>query len=78
MNNLGLWLKHVSAMRLPQLSAHTVLDVRYAYALGPKSELAIVGQNLLNTRHVEYKEDYLPTQPVEMGRRLMLTGTWRF
>lgn len=77
-HKVDLWLKHVSAMRLPQLPAYTVLDVRYAYALGPKAELAIVAQNLLNTRHVEYENDYLPTQPVEMGRRVMLTGTWRF
>jgi len=65
-------------MRLPQLPAYTVLDMRYAFEMGRRAEVAIVGQNLLNQRHVEYENDYLPTQAVQMGRSLMLTGTWRF
>lgn len=77
-HKLDVWLKHVSAMRLPQLPAYTVLDMRYAFEMGPRAEVAIVGQNLLNQRHVEYENDYLPTQAVQMGRSLMLTGTWRF
>lgn len=77
-HQLDLWLKHVSSMRLPQLAAYTVLDLRYAFKLGPQAELAIVGQNLLNQRHVEYQADYLPTQPTEISRSLIVTGTWRF
>ena len=77
-HQFDLWLKHVSAMRLPQLPAYTVLDVRYAIKMGPHAELAIVGQNLFNQRHVEYQADYLPTQPTEIGRSLIVTGTWRF
>lgn len=77
-HQLDLWLKHVSPMRLPQLPAYTVLDVRYAIKLGPHAELAVVGQNLLNQRHVEYQSDYLPTQPTEIGRSISIKGTWRF
>lgn len=77
-HKLDLWLKHVGAMGLPQLPAYTVIDMRYAIDLGRHAELAIVGQNLLNQRHVEYQGDYLPTQPVEMARSLKITGTWRF
>ncbi|MBV5298829.1 MAG: hypothetical protein JZU64_12045, partial [Rhodoferax sp.] len=73
-----LWLKYTSALRNPQVPAYTTLDMRYAMRLGAQAELAIIGQNLLETRHAEFVSDYLPVEQTEIGRSLTVRATWRF
>jgi iron complex outermembrane receptor protein len=75
---LDLWLKYTSALRNPQVPAYTTLDMRYAMRLGAQAELAIIGQNLLETRHAEFVSDYLPVEQTEIGRSLTVRATWRF
>lgn len=75
---LDLWLKYTSSLGNPQVPAYTVLDMRYAFRIGRQGEIAIVGQNLLGQRHLEFVADYLPTQQIEMGRSLQIKGTWHF
>ena len=77
-HQLDLWLKYTSQLDYPPVPAYTVLDLRYAFRLGKQAEIALVGQNLLNQRHPEFVSDYLPVQPTEIGRSLLLKGTWRF
>jgi len=77
-NNLDLWLKYTSRLANPVVAGYTVLDLRYAFHLGKGTEIAIIGQNLLDRRHPEFVSDYLPIQQTEIGRSLMVKGTWRF
>ena len=77
-SQLDLWLKHTSSLSNPQVPAYTVLDLRYAFRISQQDEIAIVGQNLLDERHPEFVSDYLPVQQTEIGRSLMVKGTWRF
>jgi iron complex outermembrane receptor protein len=73
-----MWLKYTSALAYPQVPAYATLDVRYAFPLGPKADVAIIGQNLIGGRHSEFVSDYLPSRQTEIGRSLMVKGTWRF
>ncbi len=73
-----LWLKYVSHLDNPAVPAYTVLDLRYVVRLGKQAEVALIGQNLLDKRHLEFVADSLPSQPSEIGRSLMLKGTWHF
>jgi iron complex outermembrane receptor protein len=75
---LDLWLKYTSALSNPAVPGYTTLDLRYAMPLGPKADLAIIGQNLLGSRHIEFVHDYLPTEQSEMGRSVMVKATWHF
>ena len=73
-----LWLKYIGRLNNPVVPAYTGLDLRYAFRVGRQADIAVVGQNLLNKRHVEFVSDYLPLQQTEIGRSLMVRGTWRF
>ena len=73
-----LWLKYTSSLGNPQVPAYTALDLRYAFRIGKQVEVAIVGQNLLDQRHLEFVADYVPAQQIEIGRSLQIKGTWRF
>lgn len=75
---LDLWLKYTSALGDPQVPAYSTLDLRYAFRIGQQAELAFVGQNLLDQRHLEFISDNLPAQQTEVGRSLMIKGTWHF
>lgn len=77
-SQLDLWLKHTSALSNPAVPGYTVLDLRYAFRMGRQAEISLVAQNLFDQRHLEFVSDYLPTQPSEMGRSLLIKGTWHF
>ena len=77
-SHLDLWLKSTSQLRNPQVAAYTTLDLRYAFKVGDKVELAIIGQNLIDPRHPEFVSDYLPVRPTEIGRSLLVKATWRY
>ena len=77
-DQLDMWLKHTSRLNYPAVPGFTVLDLRYAWRVGPQFELSLVGQNILNARHQEFVSDYLPVVQTDIGRSLTLKGTWRF
>ena len=77
-DQVDLWLKYTSRLANPEVPGYTTLDLRYAFRVGREAEIAILGQNLLDKRHPEFVSDYLPIQQTEIGRSLMLKGTWRF
>ena len=77
-SHIDLWLKSTSQLKNPQVAAYTTMDLRYAFKVGEKVELAIVGQNLLDQRHPEFVSDYLPVRPTEIGRSLLVKATWRY
>jgi iron complex outermembrane receptor protein len=51
---LDLQLRRVDALPNPQVPAYTDLDVRLAWLVAERLELAIAGRNLLHRRHPEY------------------------
>lgn len=77
-SQFDLWLKYTSRLNNPEVPAYTSLDLRYAFRIDRQAEISIVGQNLLDQRHLEFVSDYLPTQPSEIGRSLLIKGTWHF
>ena len=77
-SQFDLWLKYTSRLNNPEVPAYTLLDLRYAFRIGRQAEISIVGQNLLDQRHLEFVSDYLPTQTSEIGRSLLIKGTWHF
>ncbi len=77
-SHLDLWLKSTSPLKNPQVPAYTTMDLRYAFKVGEQVELAIVGQNLLDQRHLEFVSDYLPVRSTEIGRSLLVKATWRY
>lgn len=77
-DQFDVWLRYTSRLSEPAVPGFTVLDLRYAWRVGPGFELALVGQNLLKARHQEFVSDYLPIVQADIGRSLTLKGTWRF
>jgi iron complex outermembrane receptor protein len=66
--------------RLPALNvpAYTRVDARLAWHSSEHVELSVVGQNLLDDRHLEMDIDTNPTQATQARRRVYGEITWRF
>ncbi len=82
-SQFDLWLRYVSRLpaanpAVPEVSAYTALDLRYAWRVTPGLELSLVGQNLLARQHVEFIPDNLPSQTLQVQRSLYVKAKWQF
>ena len=75
---LDLWLRRTGALAYLAIPAYHELDLRYAWRLRPDLELSLVGQNLLESRHVEFIADYIPSQVTAVCRSGYIKVEWRF
>lgn len=51
---LDLTVRHVSALRLPDVPSYLAVDMRFGWRLRSDLELSVSGQNLFGTGHAEY------------------------
>ncbi len=69
------WLRYVDALPSTGVKAYTELDLHLGWRWNERLELALVGQNLLHARHVEFA----PSPVVEAVQRSVFGKvTWRF
>jgi len=76
-HELDLMLRRIGAVR-GGVPAYTSVDVRYGWHLGRAFDLAVVGQNLFDNRHLEYASDFFVSQLSYQPRRAYIQGLWRF
>lgn len=69
------FLRYVSALPVPAVPAYATSTVRVAWQLRPQLELAVVGQNLHDARHLEWPAG--AGGDVEIRRSAHVTVTWR-
>lgn len=67
-------VRYVDRLPMPQTPAYTTVDLRFAWQPTAALELAIVGRNLLDKRHPEYRG----ATTREIGRSVYFTVTWEF
>jgi iron complex outermembrane receptor protein len=69
------WLRHVSRIRAYDIPAYTTLDMRLAWQVDPKLKLSLVGQNLLDAAHAEFRSDFPLSTPSEVERGVFRRGS---
>ncbi|MDZ4401165.1 TonB-dependent receptor [Prosthecobacter sp.] len=72
---LDATFRYVGALPRPQTPAYSTLDLRLGWEPKPGLELAIVGRNLLDAKHPEYRTT---TVSREVGRSVYFMFTCRF
>lgn len=70
---LDVMVRCVGALPDPRVRAYTAVDARIARQLTPNWHVALIGQNLLDKRHVEF-DPVAATSQIE--RRVLLQLTW--
>jgi iron complex outermembrane receptor protein len=67
--------RYVGALPQPAVNGYSELDARASWRMQPGWDLAIIGTNLLHSRHVEF---IAGTPPEYYERAVTLRSTWRF
>lgn len=76
---LDLWLRAVDNLDAKQVSSYTTCDLRLAWSPIQNLELALVGRNLFEGRHLEFKQELLNSaSSSEIERSIYGKVTWRF
>jgi iron complex outermembrane recepter protein len=70
---LDVVMRRVGALPNPQVASYTAVDARISRQLTPNLRFALVGQNLTDSKHVEF-DPAATTSQIE--RRVMLQVTW--
>ena len=72
---LDIRVRYVSALPNPSVPAYSALDMRIAWRLQRGLELSVVGQNLLDSGHVEFGN---PATASEMARGAYVKLKWTY
>ena len=75
---LDLWLRYVDSLERDHVDDYAELDARFAWTPLKSLELSLVGQNLLNSRHDEFSNDFFGTPATRTDRSMYGKMTWTF
>jgi iron complex outermembrane recepter protein len=75
---LDATLRHVSALPLIEVPAYTELDLRVGWRMTHHVEFSLVGHNLLDRAHPEFKPSFFGTQATQVQRGVHGKVTIRF
>jgi len=75
---LDLWGRYVDALPDAELDSYLNLDARFGWNLTDRLELSLVGQNLLDAQHAEFRSPHGPTLNSDAQRGAYGVLRWRF
>ncbi len=73
-----LWLRYVADLPVANIDQYCTLDARLGWKPTQNLELSIVGQNLFDNQHPEFKEEVLSINRAEAERTFYIKATWYF
>lgn len=76
--SFDLWLRFVDDLPALDVASYLTLDARLAWRPVKNLELSVIGQNLLNQKHVEATPDFLGTIEARIERSVYGKLVWRF
>ena len=76
--SLDATLRYVDCLPALNVSSYVTMDARIAWRATKNLELALVGQNLFEPTHAEFRPTFVQTQPSDIPRSFYGKITWRF
>ncbi len=76
--NLNIWARYIDELKIQQVDGYVGLDVRLAWQALTSLELSLVGRNLLETSHLEFREESGQNISVEIDREVLAEVLWHF
>jgi iron complex outermembrane recepter protein len=77
---LDFWLRYTDGLPAfgQQIPSYWALDARLGWQPTAALQLALVGQNLLDTQHAEFRDEGDASYATQVRRGYYLQGVWRF
>ena len=82
MNNIDfdIWWRYTGSTMANKrpINAYFNTDMRVAWRPVKSLELSLIGQNLIQTQHLEYQGDFLQPQATYISRGVYAKFNWQF
>lgn len=75
---LDAFFRHIDKLPGLNVDSYQTLDLRLAWLPVTGLELSLIGQNLLQSHHLEYTPEVVQTMPVQIQRSVYGRIIWRF
>jgi iron complex outermembrane receptor protein len=72
------WLRNVSSIKVHNIDEFTTMDSKISWQVGSNMEIALIGQNLLQSSHAEFETTFIETTPVEVERGIYAKIDFKF
>lgn len=72
-----MWLRYVNAVDTYAIPEYLELDFRFGWIVSNNIEFALVGRNILDPSHLEYRSQVFMTETTEVEREAYVQFTWR-
>ncbi len=76
--SLDLWLRYVDELEIQQVPSYVTLDARFAWQVTKMFRIALIGRNLLESSHLEFREEFGSNLTVEVQREALAELVWQF
>ena len=73
-----LWLRYVDKLPAQDIDSYTTLDARASWLPVPALRVSLVGRNLLEARHAEFRPEFGDSLAVEIEREAYVELRWLF
>ena len=71
-------LRYVDSLPSLRVNSYVTMDARVAWRATKNLEFALVGQNLFQQRHAEFRPTQVQTEPADVPRSFYAKVTWQF
>jgi len=72
------FFRHINQLPGLGIASYQTLDLRLAWKPRSNMEVSVIGQNLLQSHHMEFAPEVIQTMPVQIQRGVFGRFTWRF
>ena len=73
-----LWLRHVDSLPAFSVPSYTSVDARLGWKINRNLDVALIGQNLLDSRRSEFVPDFVGTATYQVPRGAYVKVDWKF
>ena len=72
------WMRYVDDLQIQNVDSYVTLDARVNWAISDAWQVSFVGRNLLDSSHLEFREEFGQNQAVEIPREFIAELQWQF
>jgi iron complex outermembrane receptor protein len=72
------WMRYVDELQIQNVDSYVTLDARANWEISDTWQVSLTGRNLLDSSHLEFREEFGLNQTVEIPREFLAEIRWQF
>ena len=76
--DFDLWMRYVDELKIQNVDSYVTLDARLNWSISDAWQVSFAGRNLLESSHLEFREEFGLNQVVEIEREFIAELRWQF